>query len=106
MLIEFTYNNIFNSSIVMKLFEALYNRMCMTPLCWYKSGESVMLGPEIAQQTTEKVKMIHEKMKKSQSRQKSYHDKRMKTVEFQDRDQVLLRVTSVTDAHNNDFMIN
>lgn len=42
-----------------------------------------MLGPEIVQQTTEKVKMIHDKMKISQSRQKSYHDKRRKKLEFQ-----------------------
>ena len=41
-----------------------------------------MLGPEIVQQTTEKIKMIREKMQASQSRQKSYHDKRRKDLEF------------------------
>lgn len=35
MLIKFTYNNNFHSSIKMELFEALYGRRCMTPLCWY-----------------------------------------------------------------------
>ena len=29
--------------------------------CWFESGESVVLGPDIVQQTTEKVKLIQEK---------------------------------------------
>jgi len=81
-LIEFTYNNSFHSSIGMAPFEALYGRRCRTPLCWFESGESALLGPEVVQETTEKVKMIQEKMKASQSRQKSYHDKRRKDIEF------------------------
>jgi hypothetical protein len=77
-------------------FEALYGRGCRTPLCWFESGESVVLGPKIVQQTTEKIKMIQEKMRASQSRQKSYADKRRKDVEFQEGDHVFLRVTSTT----------
>ena len=60
-LIEFTYNN----NIGMAPFEALYGRRCRTSLCWFESGENVVLGLEIVQQTTEKVKMIQEKMKAS-----------------------------------------
>lgn len=30
----------------------------MTPLCWYESGKSVMLGLETVQKTAEKLKMI------------------------------------------------
>ena len=44
------------------------------------------------QETMEKVKMIQEKMKVSQSRQKSYHDKRRKDIEFQVGDHVFFRV--------------
>ena len=43
------------------------------PLCWFESSESVLLGPDVVQETTEKVKMIQEKMRASQSMQKSYH---------------------------------
>jgi len=64
-LIEFTYNNSFHSSIEMSPFEALYGRRCRMPLCWYETGESALLGPDIVQETTEKVKMIQEKMKAS-----------------------------------------
>jgi len=94
-LIEFTYNNSFHSSIGMAPFEALYGRRCKTPLCWYESGESALLGPDVVQETTEKVKMIQEQMKASQSRQKSYHDKRRKDIEFQVGDHVFLRVNLV-----------
>ncbi|GAU49588.1 hypothetical protein TSUD_138750 [Trifolium subterraneum] len=95
-LIEFTYNNSFHSSIGMAPFEALYGRRCRTPLCWYESGENVVLSPDIVQETTEKIRMIQEKMKASQSRQKSYHDKKRKDVEFEEGDHVFLRVTSTT----------
>ncbi|XP_050909021.1 uncharacterized protein LOC127122778 [Lathyrus oleraceus] len=40
--------------------------------------------------------MIRDKMKISQSRQKSYHDKRRKDLEFQEGDHVFLRVTPMT----------
>jgi len=63
-------------------FEALYGRRCRTPLCWFESGESVVMGPKLVHPTTEKVKMIREKMKASQSRQKSYHENRRKDLEF------------------------
>lgn len=74
-LIEFTYNNSYHYSIEMEPFETLYGRRCRTPLCWYETDKFVVIGPKIVQQTTEKVKMILEKMKASQSRHKSYHDK-------------------------------
>jgi len=95
-LIEFTYNNSYHSIIGMAPFEALYGRRCRTPLCWFESGENVVLGPEIVQQTTEKVKMIQENMKVSQSRHNSYHDKRRKDLKFQEGDHVFLRVTPMT----------
>ena len=57
-LIEFTYNNSFHSIIGMAPYEALHGRRCMTYLCWYESSESVVLGPEIVQQTSDKIKMI------------------------------------------------
>nr|KYP35157.1 hypothetical protein KK1_043827 [Cajanus cajan] len=66
----------------MALFEALYGRRCRTPLCWYQDGESVVMGPELILQTTEKVKLIQERIKTAQSRHKSYANKRRKPLEF------------------------
>lgn len=79
-LIEFTYNNSFHSTIRMTPYLDLYGRMYRTSLCWYESGESVVLGLEFNQQTTEKIRMIHEKIKASQSRPNSYNDKRKKEL--------------------------
>lgn len=95
-LVEFTYNNCFHASIGMAPFEALYGRRCRTPLCWYQDGEHHFVGPELVQQTTEKVKRIQENMKIAQSRQKSYADKRRRPLEFEKGDHVFLRVTPTT----------
>jgi hypothetical protein len=46
-LIEFTYNNGYDSSIGMAPFEALYGRRCRTSLCWFESEESIVLVPDI-----------------------------------------------------------
>jgi hypothetical protein len=95
-LIEFTYNNSFHASIGMAPYEALYGRRCRTPLCWFQDGEHLIVGPELVQQTTEKVKQIRDKMKTSQSRQKSYADNHRREVEFATGDHVFLRVTPTT----------
>lgn len=55
-----------------------------------------MVGPKIVQQTNDKIKMIREKMNVSQSRQKSYHDKRRKALEFEVDNHVFLRITPIT----------
>nr|KYP44151.1 hypothetical protein KK1_034373 [Cajanus cajan] len=46
-------------------YEALYGRRCRTPLCWVEPRENAILGPEIVQQTTEKVRMVQDKMRAS-----------------------------------------
>ena len=38
-LAEFSYNNSYQESIKMALFEALYGRRCRTPLNWSEAGE-------------------------------------------------------------------
>lgn len=67
-LVEFTYNNSYQSNISMAPFEAVYERRCRTPLCWFKDGDLVLTGPELIQQTTEKVKLIQGRMRAAQSR--------------------------------------
>jgi len=54
------------------------------------------VGPELLQQTIEKVKLIQERMKTSQSRQKSYADQRKRPLEFSIGDHVFLKVTPTT----------
>jgi hypothetical protein len=38
-LVEFSYNNSYQSSLKMAPFEALYGRRCRTPLNWSQAGE-------------------------------------------------------------------
>ena len=66
-LVEFAYNNSFQSSIGMAPYEALYGRRCRTPLCWSEVGERQLLGPELIQQASYGVKLIRERLRVSQS---------------------------------------
>ena len=92
-LMEFSYNNIYQSTIGMARCETLYGRRCKTPLCWDEVGERKILGPELIDMTTEKIKMIRERIKIAQSRQKFYVDKRKHPLEFQKGDFVFLRIS-------------
>ena len=92
-LVEFAYNNSYHSSIGMAPFEALYGRPCRTPICWTEVGEKQILGPEIVEQTTEKIKVIRARIKTAQDRQKSYADNRRRELEFAIGDHVFLKVS-------------
>ncbi|KAI3702182.1 hypothetical protein L6452_27908 [Arctium lappa] len=92
-LVEFAYNNSYHSSIGMAPFEALYGRKCRTPVCWLEAGEKQFAGPEIVQETVDKVKCIRERMKAAQDRQKSCADKKRRPMEFQVGDRVMLKVS-------------
>ena len=74
-------------------FEALYGRKCRSPVCWNELGEAQITGPELIQETTDKIKRIRENLLVARSRQKSYADKRRKPLEFQVNDMVLLKVS-------------
>ncbi|GJZ95843.1 putative reverse transcriptase domain-containing protein [Tanacetum coccineum] len=56
-------------------------------------GENQLIGPELVQETTEKIFQIKERLKMARSRQKSYADKRRKPLEFEVGDRVLLKVS-------------
>nr|XP_004513853.1 uncharacterized protein LOC101508632 [Cicer arietinum] len=92
-LVEFSYNNSYHASIGMAPYEALYGRKCRTLLCWSEVGDKGIVGPEVIQETTEKIKVIKDKLKIAQSRQKSYVDIRRRPLEFEEGDHVFLRVT-------------
>nr|GEU47514.1 reverse transcriptase domain-containing protein [Tanacetum cinerariifolium] len=56
-------------------------------------GESSLIGPELVQETTDKVVLIKKKLKATRDRQKSYADNRRKPLDFEVRDHVLLKVS-------------
>ena len=57
-------------------FEALYGQRCRTPLSWSQTGEHKIFGPELVVEAKEKVKVVQENLRATQSWQKSYFDKR------------------------------
>ncbi|GJW13358.1 putative reverse transcriptase domain-containing protein [Tanacetum coccineum] len=92
-LVEFSYNNSYHSSVKCAPFEALYGRKCRTLIAWAEVGESKLFGPEIIQETTDKIVQIKERLKTARDRQKSYADNRRKPLEFSVGDKVLLKVS-------------
>ena len=92
-LIEFSYNNSFHASIGMPPFEALYGRKCRSPLYWDEVGERKILGPELVQQTKEKIELIRQRLVATQNRQRKYVDQHRKDIEFDTGDLVLLKVS-------------
>ncbi|GJU42585.1 putative reverse transcriptase domain-containing protein [Tanacetum coccineum] len=73
----------YHSSIRCAPFEALYGRKCRSPVLWAEIRESRLIGPELVQETTNKVVLIKEKLKEARDRQKSYADNRRKPLEFE-----------------------
>jgi hypothetical protein len=82
-LAEFSYNNSYQSSLKMAPFEALYGRRCRTPLNWSQAGEREIFGPDLVLEAEEKVEVIKKNLEAAQARQKSYHDKRRKPLQFE-----------------------
>ncbi|GJV83932.1 hypothetical protein Tco_1523830 [Tanacetum coccineum] len=60
---------------------------------WAEIGESSLIGPELVQETTDKVVLIKEKHKAARDRQKSCADNRRKSLEFEVGEQVMLKVS-------------
>ncbi|GKE07754.1 putative reverse transcriptase domain-containing protein [Tanacetum coccineum] len=70
LLVEFSYNNSYHSSVRCASFEALYGRKCRSPIMW-----------------------AEDRLKAACDRQKSYADKKRKPLEFSVCDYVLLNVS-------------
>ena len=76
-------------------YKALYGRKCQTPLYWgwTEDGQVSESGEIRVQEMTDKVKLIQERLKTAQSRQKSYADNRKRELGFQVGDQVFLKLS-------------
>ncbi|GJZ29001.1 putative reverse transcriptase domain-containing protein [Tanacetum coccineum] len=92
-LVEFSYNNSYHASFKAAPYEALYGRKCRSPVCWSEVGDSQLTDPELIHDTTEKIIQIKNCLLIARSRQKSYVDRRLKPVEFEVGDMVLLKVS-------------
>ncbi|KAL0334382.1 UNVERIFIED_CONTAM: Transposon Tf2-11 polyprotein, partial [Sesamum angustifolium] len=92
-LMEFAYNNIFHSSDGMAPYEALYGRKCRSSIYWDIEGLRQLEGPELVQQTVDKIQTVKKCLKAAQDRQKSYADKHRREMEYEVREKVFLKVS-------------
>nr|GEV16918.1 putative reverse transcriptase domain-containing protein [Tanacetum cinerariifolium] len=83
-----------HSSVRYAPFEALYDRKCRSLIMWVEVGDGYLIGPELVQETTEKILQIKDRLKAARDYQKSYADKRRKPLKFSICDHVLLKVSS------------
>ncbi|GJU62803.1 putative reverse transcriptase domain-containing protein [Tanacetum coccineum] len=51
---------------------ALYGRKCRSPVCWTEVGDSQLTGPEIIQETTEKIVQIRQRLQAAEIDKRSY----------------------------------
>ena len=92
-LIEFSYNNNYQSTIRVAPYEMLYGRKCRSPIHCDETEERRYLGHEAVQRTNEAIENIRAQMLAYQNRQKSYADPKCRNLEFQVGDYVFLRVS-------------
>ncbi|GKE10113.1 putative reverse transcriptase domain-containing protein [Tanacetum coccineum] len=92
-LVESSYNNSYHASIKAAPFEALYGQKCRSPVCWAKVGQVQLNGPEIVQETTERIIQIKQRIQTARDRQKSYAHLKRKPMGFQLEDKVMLKVS-------------
>ena len=90
---EFSYNNSYQASLKMAPFEAFYGRRCRTPLLWDEVGDRQLFGPDLIKESEQKVKLIRDRLKVAQSRQKSYVDTKRKEIVYKVGGRVYLRVS-------------
>ena len=92
-LMEFSYNNSYQSSICMAPYETLYGRICRTPICWTELNGHKVIGLDIVKEREEKVQVIQQRLKAVSDRQKSYVDLKRKDIEYEVGDKVFLKVS-------------
>ncbi|GJX46377.1 putative reverse transcriptase domain-containing protein [Tanacetum coccineum] len=92
-LVEFSYNNSYHTSIKVAPFEALYGRKCRSLVCWAEVRNAQLTRPEIIHETTKKIIQIKKRIQAARDRQKSYADRRLKPLEFEVGDKVMLKVS-------------
>ncbi|WMV18889.1 hypothetical protein MTR67_012274 [Solanum verrucosum] len=74
------------------IWEALYNRRCRSSTGWFDMGEVALIGPDLVYESIDKVQLIRERLRTTQSRQKSCADVRRKDLEFDVIDWVYLKI--------------
>ena len=92
-LMEFAYNNSYQSNSGMSSYEALYGRRCRTPMCWTELHEHKIIGPDLVKDTEEKVWIIQQRLKAVSDRQRSYANLKRRDIAYEVGDKIFLKVS-------------
>ena len=92
-LMEFSYNNSYQTSIGMDAYEALYDRKRRTPICWTDQNKHKVIAPDIVKEIEEKVRIIQQRLKATSDRQNSYAYLKRKDIEYEVGNKVFLKVS-------------
>ena len=92
-IIEFACNNNYHCNTQMDPYKALYRRRWKFVIGWFGVGQDGLIRLNLIHQAMEKVKVIQERLKTVQSRQKSYTNVRRRALEFKVDDWLYLKVS-------------
>ncbi|WMV58243.1 hypothetical protein MTR67_051628 [Solanum verrucosum] len=74
-------------------YEAVYGCRCISSVGWFEVGEVALIGLDSVHEDVGKVRLIRDRLKTSQSRQKSYANVRRRDLEFEIDDWIFLKVS-------------
>jgi hypothetical protein len=74
-LVEFSYNNGYQTSLKMSPLESLYGRKCSMPIIWDNPTDHAVVGPHLLREMEEKMVKIKHNLKVPQDRKKICADK-------------------------------
>jgi hypothetical protein len=81
-LVEFTYNNFYQTYLKMSPFKALYGIRCNTHVSWDNPVNRITLGPEMLKEMEQEVIKIKQNLKTTQDKHKSYTKRNRTHKEF------------------------
>ncbi|XP_070024807.1 uncharacterized protein [Nicotiana sylvestris] len=74
-------------------YKALYGRWCRSPVGWFEPGKARLLGTNLVQDALDKVKLIQDRHRTVQSRQKTYANRKVHDVAYMVGEKVLLKIS-------------
>ncbi|KAI0488244.1 hypothetical protein KFK09_028071 [Dendrobium nobile] len=72
---------------------ARYSNCSLSPLNWAETGERKIIGADLVDDATEKIRLIRDRLRAVQDRQKKYYDVKHRPIEFDVGEFVFLKVS-------------
>src|SRR3954466_7400668 len=87
-------------------FEFLYGRRCRKHLNWSETGERLLFGPDMIKEAEEQFRIVRDRLKAAQSRQKSYYDRHHRQESYNLDEKAYLRVTPLKGTQRFGIKVN